>query len=144
MRIEVAINQLRVCATEPAMPSMDCCNTVLSEVERLRAEVERLQFYKDNIENATKSSMDESCDALEVHCTCVPLLRVEIERLQAIVDKLPTTVDGVTIVPGMEVFFRCGACDGAVESMVPVNGIGNRLSGTFYNTREAAEAAGGE
>ena len=31
----------------------------------------------------------------------------EIERLQAIVDRLPKTADGVPIVPGMDVF-RCG------------------------------------
>ena len=36
MKIEQAINQLRVCATEPAMPGMECCQTVLEEIKRLQ------------------------------------------------------------------------------------------------------------
>ena len=68
----------------------------------------------------------------------------EIERLQIIVDKLPTTADGVPIVPGQRVYFRCGTCDGAVESMIPINSVSDHMSKTFYSTREAAEAGGGE
>ena len=40
-------------------------------------------------------------------CNKLTAVRMEIERLQAIVDRLPKTADGVPIVPGMDVF-RCG------------------------------------
>ena len=74
----------------------------------------------------------------------IEIVLAEIERLQAIVDKLPTTADGVPIVPGMRVYFRCSACNGAIESMVPINSVSDRMSKTFYSTHKAAEAAGGE
>ena len=52
------------------------------ENEQLQVENEQLRAYKADIENATTGAMDESCDANERHCTCVPLLRAEINRLQ--------------------------------------------------------------
>ena len=44
-------------------------------------ELEALQKYKRDIENATKGAMDETCGA-EKHCTCVPLLRERIKELE--------------------------------------------------------------
>jgi len=38
-----------------------------------------------NIANATKAAMDETCDANERHCTCVPALRREVKRLEAVI-----------------------------------------------------------
>ena len=35
-----------------------------------------------DVANATEAAMDERCDALERHCTCVPLLRAEVLRLR--------------------------------------------------------------
>lgn len=44
----------------------------------------------------------------------------EIERLKAIVDKLPKTKDGVSIVPGMRVFYVCEATTGHPVRWSPV------------------------
>lgn len=64
------------------------------------------------------------------------LQHAEVERLQAIVDKLPKTADGVPVVPGMVVW---------KSNCEPTN-VG-MLLGTWvcqcYSTHEAAEAAGG-
>ena len=54
-----------------------------SVVADLRKEVERLQKYKTDIENAVAYAMDELHDDDTQHCTCVPVLRQEIERLRA-------------------------------------------------------------
>jgi len=79
---------------------------------------------------------------------CGPCAIGEIERLRAIVDKLPKTADGATVVPGMDVF-RCG---GRLRSRAMMHyepwsshcwedcvcGPSVRSS---YSTREAAEKA---
>ncbi len=52
------------------------------QLRRQQAEIKQLQAWKDDIEDSMKSAADETCDAGERHCTCVPLLRVEIKRLQ--------------------------------------------------------------
>ena len=78
----------------------------------------------------------------------------EVERLQAVVDKLPKTVDGVPIVPGMTVwrldhpYLDSPACRGEkvfeihVEH-VRLNGVGGPYhSHELASTREAAVEAG--
>ena len=45
------------------------------------AEIERLRLIVDDITNAHRVVMDEACGADERHCTCVPILRSEIEQL---------------------------------------------------------------
>ena len=75
-------------------------------------------------------------------------LRREIERLQAIVDLLPKTADGVPITPGMDVF-RCG---GKLRSRTMLvfetwsnhcldDCRGGYAARSCYSTKEAAEAA---
>ena len=75
----------------------------------------------------------------------------EIARLTAIVDKLPKTADGVTVVPGMLLYhYATGRPLGNVVTYT----AGMRAHGQWavaaypvgdcYSTREAAEAAGGE
>jgi hypothetical protein len=62
----------------------------------------------------------------------------ELDRLQAIVDQLPKTADGVPIAPGTRVWSELA---GEV-SRVTVNRIG--IGGVYhdvYSTREAAEKA---
>ncbi len=49
---------------------------ILNEIRGLRA-------WKIDMEESMKTAADDSCDMNERHCTCVPLLRAEIKRLQA-------------------------------------------------------------
>lgn len=49
--------------------------------KKLKEDNEHLKDYKEDIENAVKMSLDEKCTADEKHCTCVPLLRLEVQRL---------------------------------------------------------------
>ena len=48
----------------------------------MHAELKRLREWKTDVEDSIKAAMDETCDANERHCTCVPLLRREVKRLQ--------------------------------------------------------------
>jgi len=80
----------------------------------------------------------------------------ELERLRAIVDKLPKTADGVPVVPGMRLWVFAGAHDYepsglrsvTVRRLTAMAASGwehRQLQRTplskFYSTREAAEAA---
>jgi hypothetical protein len=77
----------------------------------------------------------------------------EIVRLRAIVDKLPTTADGVSVVPGMNVYFQWHSGE-IVRHPVAFIRIDKddtwlyferalyRSTGVCYSTREAADAAG--
>ena len=77
----------------------------------------------------------------------------EIERLRAIVDRLPTTADGVPVMPGMRLWTSYNS--GRDVSGFEVNSDGNltclhfrdggfdRCVWAHYSSREAADAAGG-
>lgn len=97
--------------------------------DNLRAEIKRLRVEVREQTERAESAEDEAAT-----------LAGQIERLEGIVNMLPKTADGIPITPEMEVFFRCGACDGKVDSMVPINGVGTFLRSQFYSTREAAAA----
>ena len=65
----------------------------------------------------------------------------ELERLRAIVDKLPKTADGVPVVPGLDnVWVKNGPNVRPSESMTTWRLLQVRRS-YCYSTREAAEAA---
>lgn len=79
-------------------------------------------------------------------------LKAEIEWLQAIVDKLLTTADGVPVLPGMNLW-AVDLDGGVYQWLVEVVSTDGRLRGVFhhvsnecdasrcYSTREAAEEA---
>lgn len=83
---------------------------------------------------------------------CLPIIAAELHRLREIVDKLPKTADGVTVVPGMVLW--TDVCDvKETSSGFSYDGFSTRL-GTIpclrmrpmdypkcYSTKEAAEAA---
>ena len=70
----------------------------------------------------------------------------EFERLQAIVDRLPKTADGVPVVPGMEVWgqfeYRCNIENAIVLESIYSDAV--PASQFWYSTCEAAEAARAE
>ncbi len=51
---------------------------------RLMEENEELKHFKESFEDKFKFIMDEECDSVERHCTCVPFLREKINELQKI------------------------------------------------------------
>lgn len=55
------------------------------EIKQLREEVLKLREYKEEIENAYKTTMDEKCTADEQHCTCVPLLKIRIAEAEKVI-----------------------------------------------------------
>lgn len=87
-------------------------------------------------------------------------LRADRDRLQAIVDKLPETADGVPVVPYMMVYIRMGSHiderrvigpqgRAALNTDEPAThgtggGQAHRLLTDCYSTRKAAEAAAKE
>jgi len=84
-------------------------------------------------------------DAIDCpHCLRVMLenTAVEIERLRAVVDKLPRTADGVPVVPGLDTVWITWS-EEAKQTLCTwrlMHLRGHRC----YSTREAAEAAGGK
>jgi predicted nuclease with TOPRIM domain len=107
--------------------------------ERLAREVDRLQGMVDEVQNEASACRSEAVDN-----------KLKLLELQAIVDKLPKTADGVPVVPGMSLYV-----DGPweVQTALMLKGGSQpsrgdtwlRLStGNYYSTREAAEAAAKE
>lgn len=145
------------------------------ESRKLRAEIERLwgenRAITDRLEKVlcvidTCRAEIDSSGGREVSIRDELRLRqAKVERLQAIVDKLPKTADGVPVVPGINVFrlwpntaLGCEAVrEHTVEAThlngVSLLGVAHSTSGwgetpipfdQIFSTREAAEAAKGE
>lgn len=82
-------------------------------------------------------------------CRCC--LEAEVERLQGIVDKLPKTADGVSVVPGVDHVWqvlhgemrRGWIATVAIDTWGGDKMIGIENVKDWYSTREAAEAKGG-
>ena len=73
----------------PILRSMDIRNAIIklkSELTAMQAENERLKDELSAIAEVHKQVMEERCPSDEKHCTCVPVLRREIEQLKT--DKL--------------------------------------------------------
>ena len=83
---------------------------------------------------------DEFLSAIEMHELCV-LRGREVERLTAIVERLPITLDDVRVTPGMTLFYLRG--DGIIDCAGRTEGNPG-AKWNFYSTREAAEAANKE
>lgn len=71
-------------------------------VRALCDRADNLEASLDDIRNAMRGAMDETCGLNEKHCTCVPMLRARIAELEA---KLPTTADGMHVGDGDIIYF---------------------------------------
>jgi len=64
----------------------------------------------------------------------------EIEKLQAIVARLPKTADGVPVVPGMDVWFTSPSPHCALVYQIRMDGeIATNFHGSLYKTVQATE-----
>ncbi|MHC4264348.1 MAG: hypothetical protein ACYSUK_00225 [Planctomycetota bacterium] len=88
-----------------------------AEIERLQADNEHLRTKLDDIKNATKASMDETCDLSERHCTCVPLLRREIKHLRVALN------NWVTLPVGSHHSCDCPKCVKLVDIVLEESGL---------------------
>jgi hypothetical protein len=59
--------------------------TESDRIRDLKAEVARLREEVADRDNALRRALDPPCD--EQHCSCVPYLRVEVERLRGLIDQ---------------------------------------------------------
>ena len=147
--------------------AVDERDDALAEVERLRAACVKqdnavgqtiaqalggFPWYKDdkkNFPDATEA--DGVCVGEHTAETLAEAAAKEIKRLRAIVDKLPKTADGVTVVPGEDTVWawhphRGEFTEYAVEISQPYaevdyDFVDPNCVCRFYSTREAAEAA---
>ena len=96
---------------------------------------------------------DNLAQNLMVDNQCVRWLLGKCKRLQAIVDKLPKTADGASVVPGMTVWYhdwlyKSGEDSPLLDEIVVMSRPqvwGSPEEWTAcYSTKEAAEAAGKE
>ena len=76
-------------------------------------------------------------------CVHVKALASEVGRLQSIVDRLPTTADGVPVVPGIDRVWHPDFQGAGTprDERFAYWACYNRGIGTCYSTREAAEKA---
>lgn len=65
----------------------------------------------------------------------------EIERLHAIVERLPKTADGVPVVPEMALYWPGREYGYPYHAMMILDDWTGFNAGSFYSTHEAAEAA---
>ena len=120
-----------------------------AKAERLTAELAEKQALLDQWELLLGRTMAEALpDELES-----AELRAEVERLSAVVDRLPKTADGVPVVPGMELASTYGQwCSQPLREVVEVRQGSWRFadSGWYregepdrlcYTTTELAKAA---
>jgi len=112
-----------------------CESCALDEIERLRAQ-------HRHCEHCGGTWLD---DGVNAGCYCR-----EIERLRAIVDRLPKTADGMPITPGMKVWFQRSRNHGWEVTAELVGGYWDTFKDWHcidfdgqrcFSTREAAEAA---
>ena len=54
---------------------------ILIDIHNIEVERDSLRAKVEDFQNATKFAVEEGCGD-EVHCACVPQLRVEVERLR--------------------------------------------------------------
>lgn len=118
------------------------CNEAADEIERLRAEVADAHMF------AYKALPDRK-KREESLCGQIHRLREHIERLRAIVDKLPKTADGVSITPGMTIWLNTRKSE---SKGIDVSSVGTGFCelkdkprgcyhDKFYSSKQAAEAA---
>ena len=81
----------KLCA---AISEIEQLKNELARIAALEKENKELSDYKADVENATKCAMDEKCDCDERHCSCVPLLRAEVERLKELNEELTKDNEG--------------------------------------------------
>lgn len=111
----------------------------------MKTKVERQQFIDDALETMLGNGVN-----YDIHGRMKALVS-DIEELQAIVDKLPKTADGVPITIGTRlwVWDTDIGCYQVRESVRLISATAVSLDGhntansasTFFSTREAAEAA---
>ena len=99
---------------------------VAAELERARA-VPNSYAHVLQIANEKTTELNELREAF-VEQTA------ELERLQAIVDKFPKTIDGVVLLPSMDVYVR-------YETGIEIRENKGYWDREVYSTRAAAEAA---
>ena len=79
-------------------------------------------------------------DADPIVAVVIRRLAYDRNRLQAIVDRLPKTADGVPVTPSMELWWVDGASGISAYGRESMPTIHHYIEDT-YSTREAAEAA---
>jgi hypothetical protein len=79
----------------------ELCKLYDSECEAHREALDDLAYRNQS----DRRVLADECPADERHCGCVPTLRREVERLRAIVDKLPKDALGNVLVPGVDVAY---------------------------------------
>lgn len=138
----------------PLTAQQDCLRAA-EEIERLRADLDRNRHNARTALDAAgwTGATDDAVYSLLCLCTVlqsrVERREAEIDRLRAIVAKLPVTADGVPVVPGMTVYYADPNGDDdwfpRVATMQAQMALENLIYANpgwedVYSTREAAEA----
>lgn len=121
-------------------------------IQTLERLAERGGFYPSEMDELLPDWRERS-DEITRLCSTVAEQAAELERLRAVVDRLPKTADGVPVTPGMEVWKHLkngkAVSLGTIESIHHYDATTSRWPyrdqanpyELIYSTREAAEAA---
>lgn len=84
LKSDIAASQERVRELEERLKGwLDIPDEQYIKNISLNLRVKKLEAYKDDMDNAYKMTMDEKCTLNEMHCTCVPHLKMKIKELEA-------------------------------------------------------------
>lgn len=83
-------------------------------------------------------------DLIQDQYAIIDNLTTELTKVKATIDKLPKTADGISVVPGMELWYNnpLGIIPTPeLEDWSDIGGLFDNQLQPFYSTREDAEAA---
>lgn len=66
------------------------------QVSSQQETIRKLEDWKADVIAAHEKVMSDECPSDERHCTCVPVLRIELEGLRAVVEKQRKSLDTKT------------------------------------------------
>ena len=133
LALTVAIAGRIVCPTcYEKIRERDSRLSTLARSRWLEEEIKRLQAWKADVMESQRIVMEEKCAGDERHCTCVPILRRELKRLQG---KLLKSEDGV--------FLGDGDSAWLVGQLTYPNGAVVKTNATEYLLQITLEGGGG-
>ena len=77
-----------LCESEREIAELERAHlAAVATIAALTKDRDELHAWKEDVENAFRMTMDEACSGDQKHCTCVPLLKLEIKRIHDIINE---------------------------------------------------------
>ena len=77
-----------LCESEREIAELERAHlAAVATIAALTKDRDELHAWKEDVKNAFRMTMDEACSGDQKHCTCVPLLKLEIKRIHDIINE---------------------------------------------------------